>query len=104
MNTENPKPKTQNPAFQPAGRVVLRHIGDEHLLIPVSGTAAQSNRIYPLNETGAAIWEGLARGKRIKEIAKDISRTFNVTPEQAETDCRAFVKELIKEALLEPAA
>lgn len=104
MTVQHPTPEIDTTAFKPAGQIVLRRIGDESLLVPVSGTAAQSNRIYPLNATGAAIWEALVRGDTFKEIATEISRSFDVATAQAETDCRAFIDALIQEELLEPGA
>ncbi len=91
------------PSYRPIGRIVLRRIGDDQLLVPVSGDTARSNCLYPVNDTGAFIWESLTRGKSLPETALEVSRAFEVAPEQAETDCREFVEELIKEGLLESA-
>ena len=104
MTRDQPVSNLPTPSFRPKGRIVLRHIGDESLLVPVTGEAAQGNRVYPLNATGAAMWEGVTNGESIGEVARSVSRAFDVTPEQAEQDCRTFIDELVREALLEPAS
>lgn len=84
--------------------MVLRRIGEVHLLVPISGEAARSNHIYPLNPTGAFVWERLAAGKTLSETAREVSRAFEVTEEQAEADCREYAGLLVEEGLLEIAS
>lgn len=85
-------------------RVVLRHIGADRLLVPVSGDAARENCVFPLNETGEFIWERLAKGQTIEQTARSLAQTFDVLPEEALTDCHAYVDELVSQRLLEEVA
>jgi hypothetical protein len=96
--------KSEISSYRPIGRIVLRRIGDDAVLVPVSGTVVQSNHLYPLNETGAFIWEHLNRQESPREIAAAVSRNFEVTEEEADTDCRAFIAQLEHEGLVEPVA
>ncbi len=89
------------PYYRPVGRIVLRRIGDDAVLVPVSGTAVESNHLYPLNETGAFIWERLTRQETVADIAAAVSRTFAVDKVEAETDCRLFIEQLEQERLVE---
>lgn len=92
---------TENPAVRVKGRVVLRRLGEDCLLVPVSGMAAQDNCVFPLNETGVFIWECLASGQPVEVIAQSMAETFEVSLESARVDCRFFMNELIAQQLLE---
>ena len=38
-------------------KFVTRTVGDELVIVPLSGNVAQMNRLFTLNETGKFIWE-----------------------------------------------
>ncbi len=103
MATELKKNEPKRSSYVPVGRVVLRQIGDDQLLVPVSGGAAEGHSIFPLNATGAFIWERLARREPLETVAHALSREFDVTVERANVDCREFVETLVKQGLLEKA-
>lgn len=86
------------------GRVVLRRIGEDRLLVPVSGDVARENCVFPINETGEFMWARLAKGMPPEEVAQALVRTFAVDAETAGTDCRGFVAALVAQRLLERAA
>ncbi len=88
--------------YKTAGRAVVRRIGEDVLLVPVSGKTAHLNRVFPLNETGAAIWESLSRGRTLDETAGSLADAFKVDRAQAMKDSEAFAAELVDEGLLEP--
>lgn len=90
--------------YRMKGRVVLRRIGADHLLVPVSGAAARENCVFPLNETGEFIWDRLSIGRPLAEVVRDLAVAFEVTPAQAQADCRAYADELLAQQLLEGAA
>jgi hypothetical protein len=90
--------------YRPAGRLVLRKIGDEHLLVPVSGRLAQETYVFPLNPAGAFIWESLASGCNVVETAGKLTQSFQVDEQQAVGDCAEFVQRLVAEDLLEVVA
>lgn len=86
---------------QPVGRLVLRTIGDELLLVPISGEAARRNRVFPLNRTGAFLWERLSSGESLGAAAHALTQAFQVEADTALADCRAFCRALMAEGLLE---
>ena len=86
------------------GLVVLRLIGQDHLLVPVSGGAARENCVFPLNASGVFIWEQLSIGRSLAEVARDLAAAYAVTPEQALADCREYAGELMAQQLLEEVA
>lgn len=87
--------------FRPVGRCVLRRIGQDRLLVPVSGAIARTNAVFPLNETAAFIWEQVVEGKSVDQIAQVITTRFEVTLEQALEDTRSCLAMLVTEGLLE---
>ena len=92
-------PKT----YRIPGRVVLRRIGEDRLLVPVSGCAARENCVFPVNETGAFIWESLTKGRPLDETAAAVAAEFAVSPEDALSDCREFAERLLAQRLIEEA-
>ena len=86
------------------GRVVLRHIGVDRLLVPVSGDAARENCVFPLNDTGEFIWERLSTGRPAEQVAQEVARTFEVPQETALSDCQEYAGELVAQRLLEEVA
>ena len=87
--------------YAPVGRVVMRRIGEDRLLVPVSGKRERPNRIFPVNETGALIWESLAAGKSVGEAAAKLAAVFRVDAADALRDCAGYACELETEELLE---
>lgn len=83
------------------GRVVLRRIGADRLLVPVSGDVARENSVFPVNETGEFIWESLTKGHALEETAAAVAATFAVGLEDARADCREFAERLLAQRLLE---
>lgn len=80
---------------------MLRRIGADRLLVPVSGGVAQENCVFPLNETGAFIWERLSRGTPVEETAQAMAAAFEVSPAAAQADCREYADQLVAQHLLE---
>ena len=90
--------------YRMKGRVVLRHIGEDRLLVPVSGDAARENCVFPLNQTGEFIWERLSQGQSVEQVAQGLAKVFEVPQAEALADCQAYAGELVSQHLLEGAA
>ena len=90
--------------YRTKGRVVLRRIGEDRLLVPVSGDAARENCVFPVNETGEYIWNCLAQGRTLDETAAAVAAAFAVAPESARADCREFAEQLLAQRLIEEGA
>ena len=93
--------KKNQTVYHPVGRVVTRRIGSDTLLVPVSGSAASENAVFPVNGTGLFAWERLSAGKSIDETACAMSEMFDVEVELARTDCVDLVKNLVDQNLLQ---
>ena len=87
-------------SFRIQGRVVLRRIGEDRLLVPVSGGVARENCVFPLNESGEFIWNCLAKGRTLDETATALAAEFAVAPEAALSDCREFAGRLLSQGLI----
>lgn len=94
---------TEPKTYRIQGRVVLRRIGEDRLLVPVSGPAARENGVFPLNETGEFMWNCLAQGRTLAETAAAVAAAFAVASEEALSDCRGFAERLRAHGLIEEA-
>ncbi len=90
--------------YRMKGRVVLRRIGEDRLLVPVSGGVARENCVFPVNATGEFIWQRLSKGEGLEQVAQAMAGAFDVPLEQARSDCRRFAGELVAQQLLEAGA
>ena len=76
--------------------VVSRKIVDELILVPMRKDVADMETLYTLNEVGARVYE-LIDGKRaLREIVTTIVNEFEVTEQQAESDVREFIAQLLE--------
>ena len=76
--------------------VVSRKIVDELILVPMRKDVANMETLYTLNEVGARVYE-LIDGKRaLREIVTTIVNEFEVTEQQAESDVREFIAQLLE--------
>ncbi len=96
-----PMEMNHSPTFTMKGRIVLRRIGEDRLLVPVSGGIAHENCVFPLNETGAFIWERLSAGISLADTAQAVAEAFAVSADQALADCREYAGRLVAQQLLE---
>lgn len=87
--------------FRMKNKVVLRRIGADRLLVPVTGAAARESCVFPINETGEFIWNHLVQGRSLDETAAAVASEFTVAPETALADCREFAEKLVAQRLLE---
>lgn len=95
------KPMLTHPVYRPVGRVVVRTIGDEVLLVPVSGPPAGA-RVYPVNPTARAIWDSLSAGETVSRATERLAERFEVPSKAAAlADCEACARAFVAESLLE---
>ncbi len=55
--------------------------------------------IHELDETATFLWNALERASTVRELAMALCEEFDVEPERAERDVRAFLAELGKKGL-----
>ena len=86
--------------FKVMGKVVMRRIGADRLLVPVSGDVAREGCVFPINATGEFIWNALAGGRTLAATAAALAAEFDVAPDAALADCREFAGGLLAQRLL----
>lgn len=89
----------QKQPFQMAGKVVVRRIGTDILLVPVSGPAA-SGQVFPVNGTAECIWNCLSNGGTPQEAAERLAESFDVGPAEALKDCLECTQAFLDQKLL----
>ena len=75
-------------------RFVTRTVGDELVIVPLSGNVAQMNRLFTLNETGKFIWDNCEKCTDIKSLVVLLTENFDVQPDAALTDVEAFLEKM----------
>jgi len=87
--------------FRKKQEIVSRHIAGETILVPVMGKLADMQKIFTLNKVGEFIWSRLDGEKGLEEIRDEIVAQFTVEKEQAAAEMNEFIRELMKEDLIE---
>ena len=81
--------------------IVTRSIAGETLLVPIRSNLADMQRIYGLNPAAENIWQQLDGKRNLTEIHNGLMANFDVEKEQAETDIREFISQLIEAGIIE---
>jgi hypothetical protein len=80
--------------------IVSRRIAGELFLVPVKGKLADMERIFTLTTVAEYIWDRLDGQKSLDDIRNDVVARFDVGQEQADSDMREFIAELIEAGLI----
>ena len=75
--------------------VVFRTIEGETIILNI-----KNSTYYDLNEVGTEIWERTDGEKSIIDIAKDISKIYDVSVEKAKKDIIKLYSDFFKEKLI----
>lgn len=73
---------------------VTRAMGEELVVVPLSGNVAQMNSLFTLNETGKFIWENITEGMTTEKLVALIAAEFDIDAETARIDLAAFLTKL----------
>ena len=75
-------------------KFVVRAVGNELILVPLTGNVAQMNELFTMNETGKFIWENIEEKTTIEELEKLMTDAFTIDSETAKKDIIIFLKKL----------
>ena len=81
---------------------IKQNVGGENLLVPLGAQVIDLNGLITLNGTAACVWELLAEERSLDELTAAVAERFDVDPETARADAKAFVDEIARIGLLEP--
>jgi hypothetical protein len=80
--------------------IVSRRIAGELFLVPVKGKLADMERIFTLTTVAEYIWDRLDGQRSLDDIRNDVVARFDVKEEQADSDIREFIAELVEAGLI----
>lgn len=80
------------------GRVDVHTLPDQSLLLYHTG----SEVAFPLNESGAFIWDMCDGSHTVDEIVDAVASNYDAQREQIDQDTRAFLDVLIRHDLVRP--
>ena len=72
-------------------KFVAREVGDELIIVPLSGNVAQMNALFTLNETGKFIWENVTDSNSIDDMVTLMTDEFDIDSQTARKDIEAFL-------------
>ncbi|MGB4415651.1 MAG: PqqD family protein [Paludibacter sp.] len=72
-------------------KFVTREVGDELIIVPLSGNVAQMNELFTLNETAKVIWENLREDTSFEDLQRLITETFDIDAQTAAKDIDSFL-------------
>lgn len=79
-------------------KAVCRQIGDEFVIVPISGDIAKSSDVFSTNAVGARIWELSTQGRatNTESLAQELQAHFGI--DAPSIDCiKADVEEFLRE-------
>jgi hypothetical protein len=80
--------------------IVSRKIAGELFLVPVKGKLADMEKIFTLTTVAEYIWDRLDGQRSLDDIRNDVVARFDVGEEQADSDIREFIAELVEAGLI----
>ncbi len=72
-------------------KFVAREVGNELIIVPLTGNVAQMNELFTLNETAKFLWESISDDISNEDLAKLLTDEFEVDAETAHRDIAAFL-------------
>ena len=86
--------------FKKKDTIVSREIAGEYFLVPIRGKLADMQKIFTLNPVAEYIWQELDN-KNLNDICNGVVSAFEVGKEQAQSDIKEFIAELLEADLIE---
>jgi hypothetical protein len=73
---------------------VAREVGNELILVPLTGNVAQMNALFTLNDTAKFIWENINENNSSADLVNLMTEEFSIDRETAEKDIKLFLDKL----------
>lgn len=81
--------------------LVLRHVGDDHVIVDPSQDMVDMSKVFSLNDSAAWLWKELEGCEFTTEIMVNfLKQRYEVSSEQAETDVAKLIEIFEKHDLL----
>lgn len=89
----------ENRKFNIKQGYVAREVAGEYLAVPVDNSVGSN--IIVLNEVSKFLWDELKTEKTFDELLNSMLGNYDVSKEEAETDLKEFLMQLIENGLVE---
>lgn len=73
---------------------VQRDVAGECILVPIRRSLPDSNSIYVLNDTGAALWNRIDGKRSVQAITDEFVQEYDVTTDQLSRDFDTLLADL----------
>ncbi len=80
--------------FEMKSKFVARAVGNELILVPLTGNVAQMNELFTLNETAKFIWENIKENTTVEELETLMTDAFDIDNQTAKNDIENFILKL----------
>lgn len=75
-------------------KFVTKQVGDDLVLVPLSGNVSKMNELFTMNETARYIWENMTEKTSIEELADKMILEFDVEKNRAIKDIEIFMEKI----------
>lgn len=79
---------------------VLRKMPGMNLVMPIGANVKDFNGALMLNDTGAFIFEKLAGGQSVDEVAENLTKEYDVTLDRAKASVDNTIKQLAEAGVI----
>ncbi len=80
---------------------ILKEVCGEYLIVPIGEASIDFKSVIKLNETGAFLWEQLAKGADEKGLLDALLKEYDVPADIAQSDISAFLLHLTDAGVVE---
>jgi hypothetical protein len=80
--------------YQLKSKFVAREVGNELILVPLTGNVAQMSELFTLNETAKFIWENSTEKTTVEDMENALTETFTIDRETARKDIENFLRQM----------
>ena len=87
--------------YKKNANVVVRHVGDDVVVVPIRHNVGDLDSVYTFNEVAAKAWSLLDGARDMNAIVEGICSEFDVTRDVAERDLAELFTELESAHLIE---
>ncbi|MBQ4603719.1 MAG: PqqD family protein [Clostridia bacterium] len=77
-------------------KYIMREIAGEFLAIPLDAGEGNTSQIVVLNPVSKLLWEELQKDVTLTELVEKVTASFDVSREEAESDTKEFLFELLQ--------
>jgi hypothetical protein len=96
--------RRDTPRFIRNQEVVSRQIDGELIIVPVRRGVGDLNSLYTVNPVGCLLWDFMAEGHTLPEMAARVCEEFEVSSTQAMQDIESFLDSMMQEQLVHSVA